>query len=55
MNSVIGTYLKSAIHIAAGGKRFGVPYTNIILPIATNNNLLGLHISMQDHLATIYT
>ena len=55
INSEIGTDLKSAIHIAVGGKRFGVPYTNIILPIATNNNLLGLHLSMKDHLATIYS
>ena len=55
INAEIGTDLESAIHIAVGGKRFGVPYTNIILPITTNNYLLGLHLCLKDHLATIYT
>jgi len=51
----MGTDLKSAVDIAVGGKRFGVSYTNMILPIATNNYHLGLHLAMRDHLATIYT
>jgi len=55
INCEMGTDLKSAVHIAVGGKRFGVLYTNIILPIATNNYVLGLHLAMRDHLATIYT
>jgi len=51
----LGTDWKSAVNQAGGGLRFGLAYGNIILPIATEKKLLGIHLSMADRLATIYT
>ena len=55
LNMELGTDLKSAVNQAVGGLRFGLAYGNIILPIATEKKLLGIHLSMADRLATIYT
>ena len=51
----LGTDLITAIRKAVGGKRFGLEYKNVILPIATENGLLGVHLSFADRVAAIYT
>lgn len=43
-----------AITIALGGRRYNMPYENVLLPIMFDNLLFPLHVSMREKVATFY-
>lgn len=55
MNKELGLDLAQAAHTAVGERRFGIPYTHFIFPLTTANKVFGLHLSLTQHLATLYT
>jgi hypothetical protein len=51
----IGSDLDISIRLAVSGSRLGLQYQNVVLPIPTATKVFGLHLSLRNHLATIYT
>ncbi|KAG0125031.1 hypothetical protein HOY82DRAFT_617262 [Tuber indicum] len=55
LNQKMGTDIDTAVHVAAGGRRFAIPYRHIIMPISTPRKVLGIYLSLTDHVAIMHT